>query len=851
MRALQVLLLSASLIPALVCAQDVPLRDFTYHESFEDGRDPVREWVASGDFTINSKGITDECAFDGERSFLLDVTLDDSGYFYWHVPLDVPAEGDLRFSARVLTGEGHNASAGVGLNWVFPPTHHSGCGEFESYREPTGQWRLIEADIDAEAPGRAGGVLSRWVEGATGAEVGVRLDRWGIFIRGNPGQRAVLYVDDVRIEGRVPTEAAYEAIIAQRWEPFARRWDERVATWRERLAEIERSLSDPREVPVAATPIVRQGHEALGRAREQIEAMAQRGYAHPDEVSRLEADLRMADMEHLLQRFAEAWADGERLLPLPVRAISNARILPTQVIVPITDEDELVISACRGEYESASFVVLPLSDLTGVIVRSSALRAADGSTIAPEAIDVKIVKAWYQAGSGIHDLSDRILVPELLLNDSELVRVDHEQQQNYLRSTAPDGSTSYVLCSGETSDMLEGVRPMDARRLQPVDLPAMRLQQYWVTVHVPTWAPAGEYVGALTIEDDAGESVQLPLRLTVHDFALAPPPLTYSVYYRGKLSEDNRPTITSEWRSEAQYLAEMRDMLAHGIAYPTIYQGYDERLLPRALQLRAMAGLPTERLFSLGISTGAPQTDEELEELRERVRRWQRMISRFGYGQLYVYGIDEARGERLLAQRNAWAAVQDEGAKTFVAGYHGTFEAMGSLLDVAVLAGRPDPDEAAKFHSVGSEVFTYAFPQVGPEEPETFRRNYGLVLWQANFDGAMDYAYQHGFGHVWNDFDSDRYRDHNFAYPTINGVISTVQLEGFREAVDDTRYVATLQRAIDNCGDAETAEAARKWLDELDPTRDLYEVRAEMVEHIIACRASRPVAQPDPASSDD
>ena len=211
------------------------------------------------------------------------------------------------------------------------------------------------------------------------------------------------------------------------------------------------------------------------------------------------------------------------------------------------------------------------------------------------------------------------------------------------------------------------------------------------------------------------------------------------------------------------------------------------------------------------------------------------MARQYGYERMYVYGIDEARDERLAAQRKAWQAVQDAGAGTFVACYKGTFEAMGSLLNIAVLAHRPDPEEAAKFHGVGSKVFTYAYPQVGEEAPETYRRNFGLVLWQAGFDGAMDYAYQHGFGHVWNDFDSDRYRDHNFTYPTVNGVVDTIQWEGFREAVDDVRYLATQLKAIENCEDPRAKAEAHGWIEGLDPQRDLYEVRAEMVSHIMKC----------------
>jgi len=57
----------------------------------------------------------------------------------------------------------------------------------------------------------------------------------------------------------------------------------------------------------------------------------------------------------------------------------------------------------------------------------------------------------------------------------------------------------------------------------------------------------------------------------------------------------------------------------------------------------------------------------------------------------------------------------------------------------------------------------------------------------------MTYAYQHAMGSIWNDFDHEIYRDLVFAYPTENGVIDTIAWEGFREAVDDVRYITTLE----------------------------------------------------------
>ena len=820
------------------CAQDLPRRDFSYHEGFEAGDDPVRFWVSNGEYQVNSKGVTDERAFEGQRSFKLDVTLNSGSYFYWDAPVRVPAEGDLRFSARLLIAEGTTARAGIGVNWIYPPTRHSGCGAFETYDEPSDEWRLIEADLNEIAPGRAQGVLGNYVDGAQASQIGIYVDRWGIFIGGTPGERAVIYVDDVRIEGQVVEEEAYQAAIAERWQPFADAWARRVGGWRTQLGAAEEQMADLPDLPERLLPAAEASQGALERARTGLEAMATQGYARPQEVTALQADLRTAELAPVtLGRVAAAADAGEALVAAPVRAISNARILPNELIVP-AQPGGVEIAACRGEYESGSFVVLALQDISGLLVTPTDLIAGD-TAIPASAVDVKVVKVWYQAGRGIHDLSGRILVPELLINDDALVRVDEDQQQNYLRHTGPDGAESYVPCSEPTSEILEGVRPIDAAALQPLDLATMRLQQYWVTVRVPDEAAAGEYTGALRLTGDAGESGEVPLTLTVHDFDLAPAPLTYSVYYRARLNPEDEPGINSESRSTEQYLAEMRDMAAHSCLYPTIYQNYHEELLPRVLELREEAGLGRERLFTLGTSTGAPQTEEEIAALRARVRDWLAMAERFGYGEVYVYGIDEARGERLMAQRAAWAAVREEGAGTFVACYYGTFEAMGDLLNVAVLAGRPDPDEAAKFHGIGSEVFTYAFPQVGPEEPETFRRNFGLVLWQANFDGAMDYAYQHGFGHVWNDFDSDRYRDHNFTYPTANGVIATVQWEGFREASDDTRYMATLLAAIDACDDADAQAAAQAWVDALDPQRDLYDVRAEMVGHIEACLGLR------------
>ena len=117
-------------------------------------------------------------------------------------------------------------------------------------------------------------------------------------------------------------------------------------------------------------------------------------------------------------------------------------------------------------------------------------------------------------------------------------------------------------------------------------------------------------------------------------------------------------------------------------------------------------------------------------------------------------------------------------------------DCLDTSLDLAVVLGeRFTPGEFARAKAKGMKLLSYGHPQGGCVTPETYRRNYGLLLWQWGFDGAMTHAYQCGYGFIWNDFDG-LYRDENMTYPTADGVIDTLQWEGYREGVNDLRYLA-------------------------------------------------------------
>jgi hypothetical protein len=82
---------------------------------------------------------------------------------------------------------------------------------------------------------------------------------------------------------------------------------------------------------------------------------------------------------------------------------------------------------------------------------------------------------------------------------------------------------------------------------------------------------------------------------------------------------------------------------------------------------------------------------------------------------------------------------------------------------------------------------------------------------------------------------------HSMVYRTTEGVIDTIQWEGYREGIDDLRYVTTLQQVIEkakNSGDkvrVAVADEAQKYLDGVDAAYgDLEQIRSAMVKYILA-----------------
>ncbi len=516
-----------------------------------------------------------------------------------------------------------------------------------------------------------------------------------------------------------------------------------------------------------------------------------------------------------------------------IKPVTSQKILPNTPVsaFPLagnTGNDTIRISACRGEFEPASFVIRPTVNVTGVMIDVTDLKDSNGNTIPKSRVDIRLVKCWYQAGiKSIEKEGGKFLVPELLLKDDSLVKVDQAAQMNYVRITV-NGISQYIDITSPNAVFPADAEIHDAKVLQPFDAEANTNKQIWITIQVPKSAKSGVYKGRVTLKDGSQILGVTNIMLTVLPFDLKESVMDYGLYYIGKLRSGKVLVPNSEYKSEGQYAAELQNMKDHGVLYPTLYQYYDT-MLGRSLSIRKKVGLPTDKLYALQVNPGSDSNIVSSPTLLNNIAKWKALASQYGFQNLYIYGKDEATGNALLSQRGVMYAAHTAGVKTFVACYKGAADAIGDLLDLPILSGYYKPHEVKKWHQLGKKVFIYGYPQAGVEDAALYRRNYGLGALCNGYDGVMNYAYQREFGQIWNDFDSYakafQYRDHVFAYPTSDGVIDTVQWEGFREAIKDVRYLTTLASVTN-------ASAYDSLCGLFSANTDLDSLRLEVVDRI-------------------
>jgi len=608
------------------------------------------------------------------------------------------------------------------------------------------------------------------------------------------------------------------------------------------------------------------------------------------EPGRPETVRALAEAEICLARFRgvieasrrKEGAIGIGVVAYSTKAVTSRMVLPQTVDLPISDPAGRVrLTACPGEITSASLVLWTPDELKGALPTATDLKGPAG-VISSASMDFKWVKCWHQGSTAPHwwhRSLKKALIPELLLNDDDLVRVDRDKERTLLRLSFPEGDryvdisepspwTGKYQYSGRS---IAEFPVRDGARLLPADLPAGKNKQVWLTIKVPDATPAGRYAGTVRVQAGERKLAEIPIEVDVLPWRLPAPRTHYDssreytggIYYWGRLDPEGTGRVGGYfWKNERQFRAELRLMRQHNITAPALAGlAVDNIAKPDAeAALRRHLAILREEGFggalylasSATLLTGGRPTTKpaEFEALRVRVRRVLGLAKEYGFTHVYFYGVDEAGPDVVREMLPSYKLVREEGGEVMQSGCPGMVSLAGPVLGVFNHNHPAAHGEVAAYHSHGTRVFNYGNPQGFCEDPEMWRRNYGLYNWRHDLDGACTYCFSESTNCSWNDFDH-ALREMSAAYPTMDGVVGTLQLAGFREALNDVRYATKLRMLIEeiertgSAAEKEQAAAAKKRLEEFNlvyggcsplgpPANiaDLDGIRLEMVQWI-------------------
>ncbi len=517
------------------------------------------------------------------------------------------------------------------------------------------------------------------------------------------------------------------------------------------------------------------------------------------------------------------------------------------------------IIAAQGEYEPGSVLIAPRKNVDKFLLKATDLKAKDGSTIPAGEIDIKIIKNWYQAGSGWYgyfaDALGRALTPELLLNDEHFVHVDPNTKDNYARCSNEDGSISYQWISADhtvtaydSTNQAKAGLYKDADTLQPAVLNTNEFKQYFITVHAPKTAKSGIYKGKIAMIADGKKIGDIDIAVRVLPFALPNPKSNYN---------RNKGFYLCLYGTPAHIPDVLTNLVAHNavtlMSFPNI-NPFQPEMLDQDIELAKKHGLLLNPCINSIRGSGVQVSewataDDELAEVKAMEKEMRAVMDlaqkKLGHKNVYSYGVDEGGPWTIRRELQAWKAAHNAGAKLMVT----TFAHHELLynLDYMVLPGAPAPKRVAevrKFHEMNPDNLCgwYANPHSGPENPDYMRRIHGFQAYKSDYDVSSNYIW---YRNNWNDVSQPEHglRGIIMVYLGRGHVFDTIEWEGVREGMDDVKYASymkelALEAAASENGDVinlgRRALAYLAYLDEERVTLDA--MRAECVNYIILLR---------------
>jgi len=573
---------------------------------------------------------------------------------------------------------------------------------------------------------------------------------------------------------------------------------------------------------------LRKDLDALAGEREELNDLVRQrtslSLAQLKEVERALSSLRGRVEELTIRLRAAALAGGQlgSFMAAPVGSLT--KVFPDQPL-PI-GEAEARLEACRNEWESFQIALTPLADH---VVKLSA-RASDlvgpSSAIPAGQLGIRVV--------------------------GNVPAADH-LTRNAPKRLWPDILTP-ALADTETIEL----RPGEVRAL-------------WVSVHVPPETAPGEYAGTVSLAEDGGLAIDVPVRVVVHHPVL-PSPGDYHVsvgFWQAprRIAEQYGLEVWSRehWDLLGTYLA---DLAAHGEKLASVTRDMFEwrmdesgqpvfqyTVFDRYIELCREAGIDEGieyySMFDGGGDSSVSWADAAGDMHRETANPgderfdslWSAFLTDFArhleekgwLSNVFICPTDEPRDSANVPTLQRFARCADlvhaanPALKTTVA-----LDSLDSARTLAPCVDRMvfklrddvyDREVAAAKRDEGGRVEAYICCH--PDRPNTFitspnidSRVIGWLLFREQLSGLLRWSYERWPPDPMGQPEGDgRYAagDLFIVYPGEEGPYASPRWEILRDGFEDYGLLTLLQDAIGAAragGRAEQADAAQKTLDE-------------------------------------
>lgn len=584
-------------------------------------------------------------------------------------------------------------------------------------------------------------------------------------------------------------------------------------TWQ---AVAEDENPDPPEIPVQDPPKVVAGPKNVRAAdwERQASEWAVQTYQQcqkdkPEEFAKLQKMAAATAARPLPDALRDAAKDrGFVLFSGPIHQLVSPRTAPTAAEA---NPEKLSLQAAADESESAVLGLWALKELKAVSVQVSDLAREGGPERLEAAKQIRVLTGY------------NVVVPELKKADA----ADGDIQGPRTKAKVLSGALEL---------------PFALLDLPAIDAPQDQARVFWIEVAVPAGTAAGKYRGHVVLQIDGKEAAKIPLELEVYPFDLDQAKEwgrgMFISRYRtrdellqmrehgfnmmswwssgGTKIDLKNDKIVADFKGFQDYL-KLLDETGYVGPHMTFMGASDPKIENRMFELLDRPVIKDARNKTNGESfTKADLSEPFGKYLCETLKQFHAQMKAVGHGDMKVCILDEPDHEPRPQRRDFYIKVfemVEKGAPevpTYGVFYHAGDEDRLSHHHDTWCTNRPAKRIAEMCRKAGKNLWTYGFGVRFDDTPESKRFSYGLTTWVYGANGSFMWAnYWHG-GEIFNPMSvTDK---STLSLPTPHGPLATAMMKGVREAIDDRRYIATLEKWIAkaNAGsDKAKSEAAK------------------------------------------